>query len=258
MDKIYDRYFPRERLLEKENLFDSDTDSNSANSYFLEPMGDSQENKVEFVCYQWDLYTVGYKYAADLIVNRGLDAVLNYSETRRVHPNDGYHQLAYKTDIVVYPVIFLYRQYLENRLKAMIMKNKILELMESDDSIDTTLLLKKPNHNLNDLWEKCKEILRNRCEEFEYEDEIELKIMGEYISEYCKMDEDSFVSRYPMSKQGDLYCEDYVMNIPKAISLRNLCKIMDKIFHYLELQNGYLDAEIEMKEEEKYEFQASL
>ena len=258
MSKIWERHFPREHLLEKEKLFDSDSDS--ANSCFLEAIGDSQEDKAKFVCYQWDVYTVGYKYAADLIVKKGV--ATNGLKIRLMDPKCGYHTLANNTDIVLYPVIFLYRQYLENRLKAIIMKNKVLELMESGGSINTKLLIDEFSaygHKLPESWKRCEEIIRNRRDEkLDSDDEMELRIMGEYIKEYSKMDEKSDTLRYPMDKKGKLFYEKYAKDVPKAISLKNLCKIMDKIFFYFELQNALLDAEIEVDEWAQHAFHASF
>ena len=107
MANILDRCFPREHLLKKEALFDFD--AKNPNSCLLVPRPGI--DKVTLACYQWDLYAVSYKYAADLIINKGLDAFFNGLDTWHVDLKD-YYILADKVDVAVLPVIFLYRQYL--------------------------------------------------------------------------------------------------------------------------------------------------
>jgi hypothetical protein len=90
-------------------------------------------DKVTLDCYQWDLYEVDYKYAADLIINKGLDAFFNGLDTWYVDFKD-YYNLVDMVDVAVFPVISL-QAIPENRLKAMIVKNNIIELVKSDETL---------------------------------------------------------------------------------------------------------------------------
>ena len=77
-------------------------------------------------------YAVGYKRAADFLVER-------VSQERR-------HQ-----DTLVYPIAFLYRQYLELRLKELIHNGNML--------LDIPLMEKNLHHGIDKLWEQCRDIL---------------------------------------------------------------------------------------------------
>ena len=231
-------FYPRERLLKKEMLFGYDPES--ANSTLFEARS---MDEVAFLYYQWDYYAVGYYYAADLIVNNALDATLRGEDRQRINV-EKYHILIDRIDIVVFPVIFLYRQYLETRLKTMIIKDNIINKLESGEAIDINLLLSKKdtNHKLDVLWKKCKEIIKKNYNEqgIDTNDEIELNVMEEYIEEYKNLDGSSYTFRYPVNTNGELHHLD----IPQ-INIKKLSEIMKNILNYLEFykdcQNGSID-----------------
>jgi hypothetical protein len=70
--------------------------------------------------FNWDVYASGYKHAGDLLVQHVIDT--------RNH-----------RDTLVFPIVFNYRQYIELRLKELILIGRIL----SDESPEFP-----PTHNL--------------------------------------------------------------------------------------------------------------
>lgn len=121
---------------------------------------------------QWHIYAEGYHTAAE-----NLYALWKAS---RCCP-----------DYLVFPMVFLYRHYVELRLK---------ELIQAADS-----LLELPrdwqcNHNLVDLWN----LLRPRITQiWPDEPERDSKNAGRLISELSAHDKTSSVFRYPVDTRGN-------------------------------------------------------
>ena len=95
----------------------------------------------------WDVYAIGYKEAAYLVVN---------SPT-----------FTSSIDIYVYPVMFLYRQYIELQMKEIIDKGK----RQVPDS----------THDLNALWKELRLSLEERWGLAE--DRLKLDDIGKWIGE---------------------------------------------------------------------------
>jgi hypothetical protein len=70
--------------------------------------------------FKWDYYATGYKSAADVLVDNALTSRSNL-------------------DIHVFPIVFLYRQYLELRLKELVTSGRALVDRPAEQ---------KPNHKL--------------------------------------------------------------------------------------------------------------
>src|SRR4051812_21456846 len=80
----------------------------------------------------WHIYALGYKEAADTLVS---------------HVNDrGRNQ-----DTLVYPIVFLYRQYLELALKDLIREGRSLEDIAEPFP---------RSHRIDELWRVCKSLLQ--------------------------------------------------------------------------------------------------
>jgi len=76
----------------------------------------------KYKVYQWDLYAIGYKYAADLAIEQGIqEHRLDFIK---------YHNSYHTVDVLVWPAIYLYRQYLELRLKSIMIRGGMLKLCE--------------------------------------------------------------------------------------------------------------------------------
>jgi len=203
--------------------------------------GDANVYIHKYKIYQWDLYAIGYKYGADLAIQQGIkEHKLDFEK---------YHSFYHTVDVLVWPAIFLYRQYLEVRLKALIIRGNMLRLCEEDEYPDEEFMQFNPTHKIDKLWKECRELLKKFNSEMDGEDLKELEIMDKYIEEFSKFDENSFVSRYPASKPSkdkDSEPWDYYMH---QFSLNNLRLVMENIYSYLEDQNNSLDAAVEWEKE---------
>lgn len=166
----------------------------------------------------WTLYTLGYKNAADILVS--------YVEDR------GRSQ-----DTLVYPIVFLYRQYLELALKELIRDARILE------DIDEPF---PKSHRIDELWQICKALLHqvSSDEPIEYLDEI-----GRLIGEFSEVDPTSMAFRYPEDRQGN-------PSLPGItnINLRNVKEVIGKIAIILDGASTQVDVYLSYKAEMYSEF----
>jgi hypothetical protein len=161
----------------------------------------------------WTLYALGYKDAADLLVS---------------HVEDG----GRSQDTLVYPILFLYRQYLELALKELIRDARILE--EIDEPFPKT-------HRIDELWRICQTLLRqiSSDEPIEYLDEI-----GRLIGEFSKVDPTSMAFRYPEDRDGN-------PSLPgiSNINLRNVKEVIGKIAIILDGASTQIDVYLSNKPE---------
>jgi len=160
----------------------------------------------------WVLYAGGYKRAGDLLVEHGI-----------THGEQ--HAL-------VFPAVFLYRQYIELQLKEIIRSGYRL----LDSSIHSPLGF--PNHHkIDKLWRECRSILKKideeeykklgkdeRCKYKECLDAVE-----QGINEFSEWDPDSTAFRYPVDKRGNPSIS--ALNI---ISFRNLKELAGGISYLLD------------------------
>jgi hypothetical protein len=131
-------------------------------------------------------YVSGYKEAADRLVR-------SLTEDRR------------HIDLVVFPTVFLYRQYLELRLKQLLREGSYL--------IEKPFVLRK-QHRLDTLWYECKSLLK----------QIEPKVTDQEVAgleaciiEFHTIDPFSMAFRYHVDTQGNpsLPPDLRHINIPK-------------------------------------------
>ena len=147
----------------------------------------------------WEAYTIGYKEAADILVQSIVE--------RKGTP-----------DTLVYPIVFLYRQYLELRLK--------------DLYRDGCLLLdKKPNlkinHNLKTLWQAVRKIFEEVWPNGNME---QWEALDDLIQQFVVIDPGSFTFRYPTKKDGSQALDSAV----RQINLRILSDVIDAMSTVLE------------------------
>ena len=119
---------------------------------------------------QWSWYAEGYRRAADLLVE-SLD------------------ETSCEVDILLYPVVFLYRHYLELRLKEL--------LLLSSSYLDEPVVEVPPQHNLLKLWAEVRPKLDKVWPEAEYHDHV-----GDILRQFCEIDAGSYAFRYPLRKDG--------------------------------------------------------
>ena len=174
-------------------------------------------------------YVNGFRMAADLAVE---------------------HVVATNTrqDYLVYPIVFGYRQYLELRMKGLLVDaTSYLDLPDPDPAM-------MGRHRLGPIWQA----LEPRLVEIFGEDG-QWELIGERVAEFDRLDADSFAFRYASNKDGspslpgDLFW----------ISLTNLRATIEKIADSLDAcdmgLSHYLDQKAEnqaLAAEQQAEYQA--
>lgn len=148
---------------------------------------------LNFISSGWAAYSAGYKEAADILV-------ANVEQQPRAQ------------DILVYPILFLYRQYLELALKDLIRQAR--RLKDVSEPFPKT-------HGIDELWRICHQLLS----EISPGDSVaELEHIGRLISEFSQVDPTSMAFRYPEDKEGN-------PSLPgiTQINLRNVRDVIGKI-----------------------------
>jgi hypothetical protein len=136
-------------------------------------------------CLNWSLdsmglYVEGYRVAADKLVH---DFVEN-----------GTNQ-----DTLVFPISFLYRQYIELQLKQIIRESRIF--------IDEGASFPE-HHKIGGLWNTANELMQKILKEHDstakdYITNNDVKQINTIITEFVKVDPDSFSFRYHKDKKGN-------------------------------------------------------
>jgi hypothetical protein len=130
-------------------------------------------------CLNWlsdpfEVYVMGYKEAADSLINQVMES--------------GSHQ-----DILVFPICFLYRQYIELRLKEVIRSGRLL--LDEPDGFPQ-------HHNLQKLWPVALGVLKKVYAE-DLEPEDDLALAAHVVEQFSSVDQGSFAFRYPTDKSGN-------------------------------------------------------
>jgi hypothetical protein len=153
----------------------------------------------------WSIYTIGYKDAADSLVEQ-------VETTGRGQ------------DALVYPIVFLYRQYLELAIKDLIRHGYRLQGIKKDFP---------KTHDISKLWIICSGLLEQISPGDSKE---ELKQIGRLISEFCSVDPTSEAFRYPEDKAGN-----HSLSTMVTINLRNLKEVIAKIAVILDGADAVID-----------------
>jgi hypothetical protein len=147
-------------------------------------------------CY---LYEEGYKRAADLLVRAA------QSETA--------------PDRLLYPIVFLYRQYFELKLKS------LLNCAPREDSSGSN---KKPGHDLVQLWERVERLLIP--EVWPEAKSKHVKAVAKCVQEFQRQDQGADAFRYPEDKSGS---NQNLKNL-ESVDLCNLSEVTGKIANFLD------------------------
>lgn len=173
----------------------------------------------------WDTYAMGYKMAGDILVQYVAD-----------NNND--------QDFLVYPIAFVYRQYLELRLKELIFVSS--RLRNKSAGIPMT-------HDLVSLWRQARtgiETLWPDAETMGHLGAIEAR-----LKELCDIDLGSYAFRYPENKGGSATLTGLV-----HINLKQISDVVQGISHVLDGSSTgmgeYLDAKREMEAEYRAEMRS--
>jgi len=172
--------------------------------------------------HQYVLYMNGYKTAADELIQHALAS-----------KNAG------RLDTLIFPILFLYRQYIELELKWV-----FLVYSDADRSVKKSVI-SDVGHNLIKLWQKARAILLEDATPKEQQD---VNIVEDYIEQFHKLDESSFSFRYPITKNLD-----QILNDERRINLPNLRQRMDELYHFFNGADGKLSITRDYRQDmEKY------
>jgi len=154
----------------------------------------------------FSLYVIGYKEAADILVDKVNETGINQ-------------------DTLVYPIAFLYRQYIELQLK------KFIE--------EARLLLREPSsfpqhHKIKYLWELSNSLMKRIINEISptagtYITEEDVSIINNVINDFVAVDAESFSFRYPKDKKGNKNLDGI-----EYINIRKLGAKINELYQRLE------------------------
>lgn len=171
----------------------------------------------------WSIYVDGYKEAADRLV-AGIDA------------GQG------KVDFLVFPILHLYRHYLELSLKANIRMCQVLldvqrpTLKEArKDSIRAA-----QGHDLSGLWDYLQELVPGIYPDVE---EIYITGINRVIKAFAALDPAGDQTRYPLDRQ-----ENQSLPKLKEVNLRQLADDMARADNGFTQIEGAIDYELEHRE----------
>jgi len=209
MKKVYNAFNSKNKYPSSDDrLFKSDSDwSNNA-------------------CLNWShdkriLYIHGYKEAAGLLARH----IENKGESQ---------------DILIFPIIFLYRHYLELELKNIIIDSH--ELIDSGADV-------KLDHKISVLWQTCSQLLNKIDSTYPKE---ELKQVGRLIREFEQIDPLATAFRYPEDKVGK-------PSLPteKLINIRNVREVFEKIEFVLSCISCFVGERLAYKKDEQKQYELS-
>ena len=167
----------------------------------------------------WELYAIGYKDAADALCESVFKT--------------GRH-----ADSFIYPIAFLYRHYLELRLKEVIAAGQAL--------LDQTPDLKHI-HKIDVLWRSCRKILEEVWPDSPRDD---LDAVENCIRQFSQVDPESMSFRYPITKDGTATLPNL-----QHINVRNLKEVMARISSLLDGASSAISAYLDHKCSMERDFQ---
>ena len=168
----------------------------------------------------WELYVIGYKKAADFLVEK----------IKETHQDQ---------DILVFPIVFLYRQYLELSLKRLISLGN--ELLDKNSDFPK-------KHELDKLWNICKPILTKIDPKVHRQD---LEAIDELIVQFCSIDPTSEAFRYPITKEGNKAISSDI----RYINLRQLSDVIKKMASFFDSFDMMISVYLDYKHDMEREFQ---
>ena len=164
----------------------------------------------------WGLYADGYRRAAELLVKQ--------AKTYR------------DRNTLIYPIVFLYRQYLELSLKDFITQGNRVEVRNP----------RPMHHRLNALWDICCRIARERGLPIS---KGRLRIIKQHVDEFERFDPTSEAFRYPVTTKNTPSIPDH----GRRLSLRGLAAAMRGFSKAFRELSSLLDADVDIYEEFAYD-----
>jgi len=165
------------------------------------------------VAVPWCLYADGYYKAAALLINQ--------CET------------FYDRNTLIYPIVFLYRQYIELAFKEFILDGSRYR---------ENLSPPQTHHNLNRLWQLCAEIIRERKLPVP---PAHIQMIEKVVGEFNTYDPSSEAFRYPVTKRG----ARSLASAEVPLSIRGLAQTMKEVEGCLRNLDALLDADTSLQRE---------
>ena len=174
-------------------------------------------------------YKAGYRRGAEILIEHVCE-----------HGHD--------QDVLVYPIIFLYRHHVELMLKRII--KRVLYVI--DGRLNKKLREHIGKHRLDLLWEDLSEMLPAFYEAagWDESDAVQVEGIESYIRQLSELDADSFSFRYSHSKKGKTSLPRNLKNV----NLRNFGVLMGRLADYL----YGMDEAVSLLGESKTEMEAGL
>lgn len=171
----------------------------------------------------WDTYAMGYKRAGDIVVQYVVDN--NWDQ-----------------DFLVYPIAFLYRQYLELRLKELIFVGS--RLLDQPARIPKT-------HNLVSLWRQARPNIEAVWPDSDTKGH--LSAVEDRLRELCEVDSGSYAFRYPKDNEGTT-----TLTGMKHINLKQLKDVIQGISYILDGSSTGMGESLNAKQEMMVEYRAEI
>jgi len=151
----------------------------------------------------WHAFAWGYKRAADILAEHVSAAVSG-------------------GDLIIYPIVFLYRHHLELTLKDIIRRGN--ELLDAPVS-------QRGNHSLGELWKDCRSMLERAGMPVDIPEVPEAVPFETCIEEFERLDPQGVSFRYPEEKSGT----PILLPGLDSIDLSNLRKVVERMSFFLEI-----------------------
>ena len=141
---------------------------------------------------------------------------------------------AFFNNTVVYPIIFLYRHFIELRLKELIVLGyQYLDIHEDFPN----------DHSLERLWNKYRSDIVGAVDNWDKDD---LDNVERLLREFNQIDPKSFSFRYPVDTSPE---RNPSLSL-ETVDLKNFSEVMEKLIYFLDCQvlslSSYLDLKNEM------------
>lgn len=176
---------------------------------FQEGQGERSDMCLNFCGKSWEAYCMGYERAARALVNQAV-------QTDRPQ------------DTLFYPIAFLFRHYIELRLKTIITTGRCLLDQEGAPPF---------GHRFDQLWPVCRKVLEDIWPAAGKKD---LDTVESCIGEFCRLDPKAESFRYPVCNNGSASLQNL-----SRVDINNLEQVMERISSFLETSmmgiTAYLD-----------------
>lgn len=168
---------------------------------------------------QWNLYCIGFLRGAESLAEKVV------GEAREV-------------DVLVIPIIYMYRHYIELRLKDIIRLGQYL--------VNQTQQI-PAHHDLQNLWSMARKLIQQI--ELDNGEDRTLDVVECHIHEFAGIDRKSLTFRYPVSKDGR------TTEVPfDVINIANLKTVMEKLSSFLEAASSMMYEYRSIKTEMELEY----